>query len=225
MSLSAVDLGTKFGLSISTFLRKPDKFFPSHIQPMADIACVGVDIDSTYRGDIEGQGHSFLCGDVLDQGFRESLPQADFYLMCNILHHLGTKEVSDELLRCALRKAQLGVWIRVKSFEEDAVNGEGILLAANLRFCWSRDYSSYSVSELISVIKEMRPDSSLRVEPAKRIRHTKDKRVVPADTELDSFYYDVRMGRKEHMTLPKPVVCEWDIFVENNVNEVDTDKT
>ena len=224
MSMTIVDLGTKFGKSISTFLMRSPTFFPTHVQSSTEIECVGVDKDDIYRGDIEGMGHSFLCGDVCDAVFRESLPKADFYLVCNILHHLASRDVADEVIRYALRAAELGVWFRVKSFEEDAVNGEGILMAQELRFCWSREHSSYSVSEISALVRETLPEASIRVEPAKRIRHTKDKRVVPADTKTDAFFYDVAMGPKVYMELPKPVVCEWDIFVENNVHEVNTDK-
>lgn len=224
MSVSVVDLGTKFGKSISTFRMKSATFFPEHMRPDTDMDCVGVDEDDVYRRDIEGLGHSFLCGDVCDADFRESLPKADFYLVCNLLHHLTSRDASDEVLRYVLREAELGVWFRVKSFEEDAMNGEGVLISEGLRFCWSRDYSSYSISELAALVREVLPEASLRVEPAKRIRHTKDKRVVPADAETGTFFYAASMGPKAHIKLPKPVVCEWDIFVENKTYETNKDK-
>jgi len=226
MSMSVVDLGTRFGTSIASFLHKSSTFFPNQSQlGTPDFECIGVDIDEIHRGDLEGRGYRFMCGDLRSHGFRESLPEADFYLVCNLLHHLRSPRDQSDVLCCALEKARRGVWFRAKSFEEDATSGEGVLISEGLRFCWSRDYSSYSISEITALVRETLPEASLRVEPAKRIRHTKDKRVVPADTKTDSFFYAAAMGPKVYMELPKPVVCEWDIFVENKIYETNTDKT
>ena len=233
MSMTVVDLGTKFGKSISTFLMKPATFFPAHIQSgtfqtTPDFDCTGVDIDKIYRRDLEGRGHRFMRGDLRSRNFRKSLPEADFYLVCNILHHVDAVQAL-EILCDAVQKARRGVWFRVKSFEQDDKNGEGVLTAMGLQFSWTRNYSSYTMAELLTFINKTRlPGATVRIEPGKSISHTKDKRVIPLwikNDSKDSYFYERTMGVKEYMELPKPVVCEWDIFVENEIYEANADKT
>ena len=119
-----------------------------------------------------------------------------------------------QLLGYVVDTAQHGVWFRIKSFETDSESGEGILLEHGLRFSWSENYTAYNCVEVFQFIRERCPKANIRIEPAKRIRHTNDKRVVPVNTSSKSFYYAPAMGPKEHVELRKVVICDWDMFVE-----------
>ena len=212
--MKVIDIGTKQGISIATFLRKVNKFFPSYEHSLSAKDCLGIDVDELYRHDLEGQGFSFTCGDITDSTFRGTLPSPEFFLVCNILHHFPSRRIVEELLLYVLDRAQYGVWFRLKSFETDNENGEGVLLEHGLRFSWSENHITYSCVEVFQVIRECCPKATIRIEPGKFIRHTKDTRVVPKETTSNAFYYDASMGPKEHISLSKPVVCDWDIFVE-----------
>jgi len=212
--MKVIDVGTKHGVSIATFMRKVKDFFPSYNQPIVAADCTGVDEDAGFRCDVEGQKFSFPQGNMLDAGFRDSLAAPDFFLVCNILHHLPDRLSVEELLGYVLDTAQHGVWFRLKSFETDTESGEGVLSKYGLRFSWSENYTRYNCVEVFQFIRERCPKATIRIEPGKRIRHTSDKRVVPIDTSSKSFYYKPSMGAKEHTVLPKIVVCDWDIFVE-----------
>lgn len=213
--MKVVDLGTRHGLAITTFLHKVGGFFPDYEGDLSPADCLGVDADELCRHDLEGQGMSFLHGDMKDSNLWEDIPDTEFVLVCNVLHHLPDEKTAKSVLTGALGKASYGVWLRVKSFEDDRVNGEGLLHEHGMKFCWADSHVPYKCAELFADIKEHCPEANIRIEDAKRIRHTNDKRVVPEDAiESGSFYYDPLMGGKEHLSLPKPVVCEWDIFVE-----------
>jgi len=212
--MKVIDVGTKHGSSVVIFLHKLGIFFPSYDQSITVGDCAGVDIDEIFHHDLSGQGISFICGDITDSTFRKTLPSPEFFLVCNILHHFPGRRTVEELLGYVLDTAQYGVWFRLKSFETDNETGEGILLEHGLRFSWSENYTSYNCVEVFQFIRKQCPKATIRIEPGKRIRHTNDKRVVPKDTMSPSFYYEPSMGAKEHVTLTKPVVCDWDIFVE-----------
>ena len=212
--MKVIDIGTKNGTSVVTFLHKLKVFFPSYSQSLTFGDCAGVDVDEAFRHDLSGQGISFICGDITDSVFRETLPSPDFFLACNIFHHLPSRRIVEELLGYVLDTAQYGVWFRLKSFETDNDNGEGILLEHDLRFSWSKNHTAYNCVEVFQFIRERCPKATIRIEPGKYIRHTDDKRVVPKSTTSSSFYYEPLMGVKEHVELTKPVVCDWDIFVE-----------
>lgn len=212
--MKVIDIGTKQGASIITFLHKVKTFFPSYDEPLVTSDCVGVELDEDFEHDITGQEIFFMCGDILDPTFRATLPEPDFFLVCNVLHHLPDRNAIEELLGYVLATARYGVWFRLKSFETDDESGEGILLKHGLRFSWSENYTPYYCSEVFQFIRERFPQASIRIEPGKRIRHTNDKRVVPRDAVSSSFYYEPTMGVKSHTSLDKAVVCDWDVFIE-----------
>ena len=212
--MKVIDVGTKHGISVTNFLRKVKHFFPSYGKSITAGDCVGIDSTEDVRHDLEGQGFSFFYGDILDLDFRNTLASPDFFLVCNILHHIPNRRTVEELLGYVLDTTQYGVWFRLKSFETDTDSGEGILLEHGLRFGWSENCTSYNCVEVFQFIKERCPKATIRIEPGKYIRHTNDKRVVPVDTSSNSFYYKPSMGSKEHVALSKKVVCDWDIFVE-----------
>jgi len=212
--MKVIDLGTKHGPSVIHFIHKVDTFFPSYGQTITPSECVGVDINEGFRRDIAGQEISFICGNIADAVFRDTLPETDFFLVCNLLHHLPNRQVVEEVIGYVLDTAKCGVWFRVKSFETDSDSGEGILLSHGLRFSWSTNSTAYTCADFFKFIRNRCSKSDSRFEAAKRIRHTSDKRVVPEDIVSSSFYYEPTMGEKEQVALTKSVVCDWDIFVE-----------
>lgn len=212
--MKVIDIGTKHGPSTIHFIHKVKTFFPDYGKSITSSECIGVDVDEAFRRDITGQGISFICGDITDPAFRSTLPAPDFFLVCNLLHHLPTRKDVEEVLAYVLDTARYGAWFRIKSFETDSESGEGVLLSQDLQFSWSNNSTAYTCADLFKFIRSRCPNSVARFEAAKRIRHTNDKRVVPKDTVSSSFYYEPIMGEKEQVDLAPSVVCDWDVFVE-----------
>ena len=213
--MKVIDLGTKHGPSTQLFTYKVGTFFPAYEQTIGLSDCMGVDINEAFRRDITGQKIAFMCGDITDPTFRDTLPAPDFFLVCNLLHHFATRQIVEEVMGYVLDTAKYGVWFRIKSFETDSESGEGVLLSKGLRFSWSRNSTAYTCGDLLKFIQDRCPSAVPRFEAAKRIRHTNDKRVVPEDSESSSFYYDPAvMPEKSRFEVTPQVVCDWDIFVE-----------
>ena len=213
--MKVVDLGTRIGSTLMSFLHRGGKFFPSHrdfISKVQPSDCMGVDKEETCRSDLESLGASFKCWDLSDAASLAELPEADFYLASKVLHHLPSGEEMDNLARVMLEKARLGVWFRLLSFEVDEQTGEGVLLAEDLRFGWSKKYSPYLCKDVVSIVP--RDLFNLELNPARRIRHTNDIRVLPVSADDNKEEYEDVMGHKPQIRLAPPVVAEWDLFIE-----------
>jgi hypothetical protein len=213
--MKVVDLGTRLGSTLMSFLRRGGKFFPTHrdfISKVQTSDCVGVDREEMCRADLESLGASFECWDLSDESSLDKLPEADFYLASKVLHHFPGGTEMDNLVRTVLEKARLGVWIRLLSFESDDQTGEGVLLAEDLRFGWSKKYAPYLCKDVVSLVP--RGSFNLELNPAKRIRHTNDFRVLPVSADDDKEEYEEVMGHKPQIRLAPPVVAEWDLFIE-----------
>jgi len=213
--MKVVDLGTRIGNTLSVFLRRGSRFFPTHEKFIKEIEfseCLGIDKEESCRGDLESAGASFQCLNLSDTEMFEELPEADFYLASKILHHLSEKEAADTLVRTVLSKSRRGVWLRLLSFEDDSQTGEGILRSEDLRFGWSAKYLPYLCKDVVSLIP--RDLFNLELSPARRIRHTNDFRVLPASADSDEEEYEEVMGHKSQIKLVPPLVAEWDLFIE-----------
>lgn len=213
--MKVVDLGTRIGGTLSGFLRRGHRFFPSHAKFIRGIQfsdCLGIDELSKYRWDLEELGASFQ---VMDMSLEESvtaLPEADFYLVSKLLHHLSDKDKMDALVSEVLSKARRGVWLRLLSFEDDSETGEGVLRDKDLRFGWSEKYTPYFCKDAVARIP--RDVFNIELKPAKRVRHTNDFRVLPTSVNSDDEEYEVVMGHKPQIKLVPPLVAEWDLFIE-----------
>lgn len=213
--MKVVDLGTRIGNTLSVFLHRGSRFFPTHAEFIKEIdfsECLGIDKEESCRGDLESAGASFQCLNLSDPEMFEELPEADFYLASKILHHLPEREVADVLVRTMLSKSRRGIWLRLLSFEDDSQTGEGVLRSENLRFGWSERYFSYLCKDVISLIS--RDLFDLELSPARRIRHTNDFRVLPESADSKKEEYEDIMEHKSQIKLVPPLVAEWDLFIE-----------
>ena len=213
--MKVVDLGTRIGSTLFLFLQRGGKFFPPHrdfISKIQPSECLGVDMEEVCRDDLESFGASFECCDLSEAASLEELPEADFYLASKFLHHLPATEVMDNLVRAMLSKSRQGVWLRLLSFEDDSQTGEGVLLDEDLRFGWSKKYLPYLCKDVVSLVP--RDLFNLSLNPARRIRHTNDFRVLPVSADDDKEEYENVMGHKPQIKLVPPVVAEWDLFIE-----------
>jgi hypothetical protein len=111
-----------------------------------------------------------------------------------------------------LSKSRQGVWFRLLSFEDDSQTGEGVLLDEDLRFGWSKKYLPYLCKDVVSLVP--RDSFNLSLNPARRIRHTNDFRVLPVSADDGKEEYENVMGHKPQIKLVPPVVVEWDLFIE-----------
>ena len=212
--MKIVDLGTRIGTSIDLFLNRGADFFPASRKVIraADFSqCLGVDIDESCRVDLESRGASFDCLDLSQPDALRKLPKADFYIASKVLHHLGSKEVIDDLVGAMLPKVRRGIWFRLLSFEPDNQTGEGVLREQGLRFGWTEKYTPYLCRDVLSCLSSK--DIHAELKPARRIRHTKDERVVPIDADPDKDEYEEVMGHKPQVKLVTPLVVEWDLFI------------
>ena len=212
--MKVVDLGTRIGTTLSEFLRRGPRFFPTHsdfINKISLSECVGVDKDEVYRADLEGVGASFLALDLSSSEGLDALPEADFYTASKLLHHLPDKGCAEDLLRAVLHKAKRGVWLRLLSFEDDDQTGNGVFRKSGLRFGWMEKYLRYLCKDAVSLIS--RDVFNIELKAAKRIRHTNDFRVLPVSADSDKEEYEEVMGHKPQTKLVPPVVAEWDLFI------------
>jgi|TARA_R110002051_G_scaffold305965_2_gene376287 hypothetical protein len=213
--MKVVDLGTRIGTTLFSFLQRGGRFFPSRrdfISKIQPSECLGVDREEVCRDDLESFGASFECWDLSKAASLEELPEADFYLASKFLHHLPTAEAMDNLVRAVLSKSRQGVWFRLLSFEDDSQTGEGVLLDEDLRFGWSKKYLPYLCKDVVSLVP--RDSFNLSLNPARRIRHTNDFRVLPVSADDGKEEYENVMGHKPQIKLVPPVVVEWDLFIE-----------
>jgi hypothetical protein len=218
--MKVVDLGTSIGQALHEFSRKGPKYFSDDSNFVRDVfstgpelfsGCLGVDKFDKYRADLEGLGASFLVMDLSTEENVLELPEADYYIASKLLHHLGSEEAMERLVRHILCVSRRGVWLRLLSFEDDIESGEGALSKYDLRFGWSCKYTPCSVKTIVSYVDTEEWD--LELFPARRLRHTNDFRVLPTTSDPDKEEYEEVMGHKPQHELVPAVVAEWDLFI------------
>jgi len=221
MRTKVVDLGCKLGRALEEFRRAGPRYYGRAAEAVCPAECLGVDRQARYAALVRDRGYGFLGLDLTEPGALERLPRADFYLAWDFLEHLPDKGWSDAVLRAALARARIGVWLRMPSFQQDDDTGEGALRALGLRFTWTRwtgHRSGYLIEEALEAIglyrKEVnRPAVAVRAEPRGLIRSTEDPRVVPADAPVDTVRYEPGLGAKPLVDFDPPLVGQWDLVV------------
>lgn len=225
-----VDLGTKKGNAIVTFLR--DKVgslcVPSESLKLFEKSrCVGFERPEgeKYRKDVEGKGFKFDVADLATDIGVQRLPRGKVYLAWHFLEHLPDKQWSKKLVQAALTNTSMAAWFRLPSFEQDSVNGEGVLRNLGLRFTWtnwSGHPSHWLVRDCVEAIREWEKGQSrkfeLIVKPAKYIKTTDDSLVVPISAPVDVNSYIPAYGPKPSVQLDKAIVSEWEVIVRFYAN-------
>ena len=229
-----VDLGTKHGNAIQTFLRlvqnRDNKkvlrvlselnFDPSKIQKNL---CLGVERPEaeSYRNIVEKKGYKFLTLDLSSSLALSTLPVSRVYLLWHFLEHLPDKESSKQAVQSALSQSTGLVWCRLPSFQQDDQTGEGALRKLGLRFSWThwRGHTSFwLVEDCVNAINEWGLQNPKRkydilVKPCDYIKDTADKRVVPIGAPIDTNEYARSQGPKSFKTFQPKLAAAWEVIV------------
>jgi len=220
--MRVVDLGCGLGGHFTEFVKTGGLHFPDDreigiIQPKD---CLGVDKQSRFQGDVEGQGFNFMCMDVTEDQALMELPDADYYLVWDFLHHLPDQNWVAGIVQTAIHRARKGVWIRMLSFEDDMMTGEGRLKALGLRFAWSKwPVTKTLMVDMLSIINEYKMQTSrnsvaAKPKPGDRVRATGDPNVVPENAAATVKKYDLTaQGPKVEERFDPPLVAKWEIIV------------
>jgi predicted O-methyltransferase YrrM/glycosyltransferase involved in cell wall biosynthesis len=210
---AVVDLGTKKGGAIDAFRR----FAASNQMPAPSPAlCLGIDRDEQYRTEVTQKGYEFLAANIISPDF--VWPEADHYLALDFLEHLPDREWSKKVLIQMCRHATAGVWLRLPSFEQDSVTGEGALKKHGLRFAWSHwsgHPSHFLVEDAMQALYEGLKDAqwSHRLEQRKLIHDSNHPDVVPIGAPINTVKYDPNLGMRPQVQFVPPIVGQWELIV------------
>jgi len=221
-----VDLGTKHGNAIAGFLNKGNvalKNIRLH-RSLKKGRCVGYEIPKmeAYRSKVESKGFKFATADLATDDAIAALPTSRVYLAWHFLEHVPNKSWSDKLVKASLTNASKLAWFRLPSFEQDTVNGEGVLRQHGLRFTWTHwagHPTHWLVADCRKSIEEWaaaNPDRpyDLDIRPADRINHVDNDRVVPISAPIDTTVYSASMGPKPKLPrFSPPIVSAWEVIV------------
>lgn len=214
MTMRVLDLGCKTGGSLTCFRRQaPRRFGPQAL--VRPEHCVGIDLKAEYRAAVEKRGYGFRCADVLrDETWAELPARIDYCLAWDFLEHLPSREASDAVLQRMLERAGRLVWLRMPSFEPDALER---LEQEGLRptwTTWSGHPSHYQLADVRRVVAE-RPEQSFRVRVtvSKMTRHSLVSWLVPANAPPETTAYAPEMGFRRRIEFSPPIVSQWDVFL------------
>jgi glycosyltransferase involved in cell wall biosynthesis len=210
---AVVDLGTKKGGAIDAFRR----FAASNQMAAPSPAlCLGIDRDEQYRTEVTQKGYQFLAANIISPDF--VWPEADHYLAWDFLEHLPDREWSKKVLIQMCRHATAGIWLRLPSFEQDSVTGEGALKKHGLRFAWSHwsgHPSHFLVEDAMQALHEGLMDAqwSHRLEQRKLIHDSNHPNVVPIGAPINTVEYDPNLGMRPQVQFVPPIVGQWELIV------------
>lgn len=207
-----VDLGTKQAGALQEFLAKGDIYFGKDVLTIKPAECLGIDHQARYAHEVKALGYEFWTQDILAN--LDSLPEADYYLAWDFLEHLPNVRESSRVLRAALARARIGVWLRMPSFEQDE-EGEGQLRKLGLRFAWSHWHghpSHYLVGDAEEVFSKNPDVHQWRAKRGKKIFSTNHPDVVPISAPLDTVRYDESLGPRRIVRLNPVVIGQWEVL-------------
>jgi hypothetical protein len=223
-----VDLGTKQGNAMDVFLKTAGSHYlkQSTIDSFDRKKCVGFERPEgrKYQSEVARKGFQFKVANLATDEGVASLPESKVYLAWHFLEHLPNKAWSKRLVQAALAKSKVMAWFRLPSFEQDDMNGEGVLRKHGMRFTWTNwigHPSHWLVSDCQQAIEEWceRPQSTterytLTIKPAGYIRDMRDPRVVPINAPVDTNKYHPSFGSKPlSVVFDRPIVAEWEVIV------------
>lgn len=229
-----VDLGTKHGNAIQTFLsllakRNSNKTLKLLSQLNFDASkvqkkfCLGVERPeaASYKPLVEKKGYQFVTLDLADSLKVNTLPKGKVFLLWHFLEHLPSKEHSKKVVQAALSKATSLVWCRLPSFQQDEQTGEGALRKLGLRFSWTHwkgHTSFWLVEDCLAAINEWGQANPTRkyeitVKPCDYVKSTADKRVVPISAPIDTNEYEKSQGQKQSKVFQPKLVAAWEVIV------------
>lgn len=219
--INVVDLGCKLGSALTEFRKRGHHYYGDQVRSIKVDECLGVDMQGRFKRDLEEQGYWFLSMDVTCGDALQELPEADFYLAWDFLEHLPDKGWATRVIEHMLSHARRGVWIRMPSFEQDAVTGEGALTALGLRFAWTKWHGHPTpllVTDVVDVVNRYKATTgrnaiTLRIKDGKRVRSTADPCVVPADAPVDTVKYREDLGIKPVQNFNPPLVGQWEVVI------------
>ncbi len=219
--IAVVDLGCKLGSALAEFRKRGHLYYGDQVHTIQAEECLGVDMQARFQRDLEEQGYWFLCLDVTRTDALAELPEADYYLAWDFLEHLPSKDWAARVIEHMLRHARRGVWIRMPSFEQDVVTGEGALAELGLRFAWTKWHGHLTPLLVTDVVNEINRYKAmagqnaitLRIRDSKRVRSTADPCVVPADAPIDTVKHHADLGVKPVRSFNPPLVSQWEVVI------------
>src|SRR4030095_2178374 len=210
---AVVDLGTKKGNALDAFRR----FAASNDLPVPSPGlCLAIDRKEQYRTEVTQKGYEFLAADITSPQF--AWPEANSYLAWNFLEHLPDRTWSKKVVIQMCRHATAGIWLRLPSFEQDPVTGEGALKKHGLRFAWSRwtgHPSHFLIEDALEALNEGLTNAqwSHRLDQRKLIHDSNDPDVVPIGAPDDIIKYEPALGPRPSVQFTPPIVGLWDLIV------------
>jgi hypothetical protein len=209
---AVVDLGTKKASAIDVFRR----LAASYEIPVSPAAlCLGIDRKDQYRNEVTQKGYEFLKSDIITPEF--IWLAADYYLAWDFLEHLPSREFSKKVVVQMCRHATAGVWLRLPSFEQDSLTGEGALHNHGLRFAWSRwtgHRSHFLIGDALEALNDGLKDAqwSHRLDQRELILNSNHPDVVPIDAPADTVKYEPELGPRPWVQFTPPVVGQWELI-------------
>lgn len=223
--LDVVDLGTKHGNAMTTFLKRAGVTVLPHKQVLSfsRTNCRGYERPEAeaYRKEVEAKQFQFATLDLSQPAQLAELPEASVYLAWHLLEHLPNATAAYWLIWRALSQAKQLAWFRLPSFEQDR-RGEGALRPLGLRFSWTNwrghpnPYLVADCQQAVADWQKQNPERKCKVvtKPAGYIYNTDDRQVVPIGAPVDTNFYNKTLGPKPKGVLfAPPLVSEWDIVV------------
>jgi hypothetical protein len=210
---AVVDLGTKKGGAIDAFRR----LAASHEIPIPPPAlCLGIDRKDQYWNDVTQKGYEFLVADIISSEF--VWPAADYYLAWDFPEHLPRRECSKKVVLEMCRHATAGVWLRLPSFEQDSVTGEGAIKKHGLRFAWShwRGHRSHLlIGDALDALNDGLKDVewSHRLDQRKLIHDSNHPDVIPIGARVNTIKYKPELGARPWVQFTPSVVGQWHMIV------------
>jgi hypothetical protein len=208
MTYTVVDLGSKKCGAIDVF-RKRHKGTFGGFADLSPEKCVAVDRNESCREEAVRRGYTFMKADVMDPAFE--WPRAGYYLAWDFLEHLPSLDDSDRILRRMVERSTHGVWLRMPSFEADAIRKLDDL---GLRYSWTTwagHRSPYTVDRAASVIEAVPGWRIIKRCAVTTIAATTDEHIVPKSASFESVRYDASMGPKPEVTFKPPLPAVTDV--------------
>lgn len=213
-----VDLGTKKGGALDVFRNKGGVMYFGAAGGARPEQCLGIDMKERYRKIVESKGYAFAQLNPLDTGFQ--WPDADFYLAFDFLEHLPTAIHSNLVLRRMLEHARKGVWLRMPSFEDDAVDHPQ-LKKHKLRLSWTtwRGHPShYRLDDVGHTVRQVRSETDkfvlrVKTKEAKPIKTSASPWIVPSSVGTDVEKYKKGLPPKPKVTFKPPIVGQYEVII------------
>lgn len=213
MKYDVVDLGTKKGGALDVFREAGPRYFLA-AGGVSVGGCLGVDANEAYAADVRRKGYRFETLRFPDD--LGALPEASYYLAFDFLEHLNGVDESDRVLEVMLAKASRGVWLRMPSFEQDTLTGEGVLRKHGLRFAWTHwvgHKSPYRLEHALRVISGCGRFHRYDLRGNRKIAVSSDRAVVPVEAPIDTVNYSKALGPKPAIEFKPPVIGQWEVLI------------